>query len=106
MEAGHDHMEREGEESPRGREVRVWESGESKKREEGQVAPLIVHQTSGAGHTWLLPGRCGVELRQNTNREHSVHSISQMKGFLHTPRKEYRGLGSEETPCVSTKISK
>ena len=43
------------------------ESGESKEGEEGQVAPFIVGQVYGVGHTWLLPGRCGVELRQNPN---------------------------------------
>ena len=63
--AGHDHVG--GGKSPRGREVRVCGRAESKEREEGQVAPLIVSQISGVGHTWLLPGRCGVELRQNHN---------------------------------------
>ena len=47
----------------------MWESREGKEREEGQVAPLIVGQIYGAGHTWLLPGRCGVELRQNPNSD-------------------------------------
>ena len=39
-----------------------------RERGEGQVAPFIVGQIYGAGHTWLLPGRCEVELRQNTNK--------------------------------------
>ena len=56
-----------GGKSPRGREVRVCVRAVSKEGEEEQVAPLIVGQISGAGHTWLLPGRCGVELRQNPN---------------------------------------
>ena len=51
--------------SPRGREVRKCGRAESKEGEEEQVAPLI----AGAGHTWLLPGRCGVELRQNPNTQ-------------------------------------
>ena len=38
--------------------------------------------------------------------DHSAPSRSQRKGFQHTTQKACRGLGSEETPCVSTKISK
>ena len=68
VEAGHDHVERgaRGGEPKRGREVRV-PRGKRNEREEGQVAPFIVGQLYGAGHTWLLPGKCRVKLRQNTN---------------------------------------
>ena len=47
------------------RDERVWESGEQREGEEGQVALLIMGQISGAGHTWLLPGRCGVSLHKS-----------------------------------------
>ena len=40
---------------------------DSNEREEGQVDPFIVGQVYGVGHTWLLPGKCEVVLRQNTN---------------------------------------
>ena len=48
-------------EEPKGqRGERMWESREQRGRG-GASTPLIVGQISGAGHTWLLPGRCGVE---------------------------------------------
>ena len=55
--------------------------GESEEREEEQVPPLIVGQISGAGHTWLLPGSCGVELRQNPNNEYLCPSTSTVVGW-------------------------
>ena len=40
----------------------MWGNRESKGGEEGQAAPFIVGQVYGAGHTWLLPGKCGWSL--------------------------------------------
>ena len=73
-----------GGKSPRGREMRVCGTAVSKEREEGQVAPLIVGQISGAGPTWLLPGRCGVELTQNPNSP-GTHSVDQAVLELRNP---------------------
>ena len=65
VEAGHDHV---GGRSPMGREVRECGKAGEQRGRGGASSPLIVGQISGAGHTWLLPCRCGVELRQNPNR--------------------------------------
>jgi hypothetical protein len=37
---------------------------ENKRVRRGQAAPFIVSR-----HTWMLPGNCGAELRQNANNE-------------------------------------
>ena len=80
MEAGHDHVERGvGGKSPIGaerREVRV-PRGKSDEREEGQTAPFIVGQVYGAGHTWLLPGKCGWSLDRILTHGTVYHSPAQ-----------------------------
>ena len=59
--------ERGEEESPRGAERQECQEARAmREREEGQASPFIVGQVYREGHTWLLPGNHGVELRQNT----------------------------------------
>ena len=56
VEASHEHGERWGE----GREQEGKSRNKTERRR--QEAPFIVR------HTWLLPGNCGAELRQNANK--------------------------------------
>ena len=69
------------EKSPRERE------NKSKRGRREQAAPFIVGQAfySGEKHTWLLPGNCGVELRQNANNRCCCKSSLVMSSLHSSP---------------------